>query len=100
MLARDPETEKPPRPEFGPARPRLSVAAEVEEAGRLRRWPRGRRSRAFGRDPEVREDSSDHRRVLDGREQAQTPAALGAGKDVDLERSAQKLGPRRVRPRL
>lgn len=62
-----------------------SIATEVAQSRRLRRWPGRRRSRTLGGDTEVGEDLPYHRGTLDGRKQAQPATALGAGKHVDLE---------------
>ena len=69
------------------------VLAEVETV-ELRWRTRGHEGRPCGRQPEVGEDLGDDRRVLDGGEEAQAPAAAGARQDIDGEHAPHQVGPR------
>ena len=63
----------------------LSIALEVEQLQGAGRRSGGQRFRAVARKAEVTKDLPHDRGILDRREQTKPSAAVGAGKDVDLE---------------
>ena len=61
-------------------------------------WPRRARLGDVGGEPEVSQDSLDHRRLVNQRHEAQPPTAVRTGQDVDAKCPAHQLGP--LTPRL
>ena len=65
----------------------------VDRANGAGWWPGRARLGDIGGEPEVSQDSLDHRRLVNQRHEAQSPTAARTGHDVDAKRPAHQLGP-------